>query len=417
MVSTFEQTLQKYAELIVKVGLNLQTGQRLIIHNPRHNGVSIKAAPLIRKIVSNAYQDGARFVDIIWSDEQVNRSRFECAPDDSFEEYPTWQAKAVEEYVRNGDALLTVLSEDPDLLTKQDPERIATTLKTTRKWLKPVNDLISENATNWLVTSAASPGWAEKIFPDVPQEISLEKLWQEIFKICRMEQPDPIEAWRKHDLDLQTRSSYMTRKAYTALRFIGPGTNLTVGMPTGHIWQGGSAVSKNGINFIPNLPTEEIFSMPHKDRVDGVVHATMPLNYGGTLIEDISLTFAAGRVVGLNASKGETLLRRLIETDEGAARLGEVALVPHSSPIAQSGILFYNTLFDENASSHLALGRAYNFNIRDGEAMNEDEFAKAGGNLSLAHVDFMIGSELIDIDGLTEDGSVETIMRAGEWAY
>ena len=209
----------------------------------------------------------------------------------------------------------------------------------------------------------------------------------------------------------------MTNKAYSALRFTGPGTNMTVGMPAGHIWQGGSAISENGIEFIPNLPTEEIFSMPHKNKVDGVVRATIPLNYGGTLIEDISLTFAAGRVVGLSASKGETLLRRLIETDEGAAHLGEIALVPHSSPISQSGILFYNTLFDENASSHLALGRAYNFNIRGGEAMSEAEFAEAGGNFSLAHVDFMIGSDQVDVDGFTESGTVEAIMRNGEWVF
>jgi aminopeptidase len=417
MSSTFERTLEKYADLIVRVGLNLQEGQRLVIHNSRHNGVSIKAAALIRNIVSSAYQNGARFVDILWGDEQVNRTRFECAPADSFEEYPVWQAKAVEEYLRNGDAVLTVLSEDPDLLAKLDPERIATAQRTTRKWLKPSNSLISQNASNWVVTAAASPAWAAKVFPGLSQETSLEKLWRAIFSTCRMDQPDPIEAWQKHNRNLQNWSRYLTDRAYTALRFTGPGTNLTVGMPSGHIWQGGSAVSENGIEFNPNLPTEEIFSMPHKDRVDGVVRATMPLNYGGTLIEDISLTFAGGRVVGLSASKGETLLRRLIETDEGAAHLGEVALVPHSSPISQSGILFYNTLFDENASSHLALGRAYNFNIQGGITMNEAEFAEAGGNLSLAHVDFMIGSDQIDVDGLTGSGTVEAIMRKGEWVF
>jgi aminopeptidase len=417
MSSIFEQTLEKYAELIVNVGLNLQEGQRLVIHNSRHNGVSLKAASLIRKIVSSAYQNGARYVDILWSDEQVNRLRFECAPADSFEEYPVWQAKAIEEYLRNGDAVLTVLSEDPDLLAKQDPERIATAQKTARKWLKPANDLISQNASNWVVTAAASPAWAAKIFPGLSQETALEKLWQAIFKTCRLDHPDPIEAWQRHNHNLQNWSSYMTNKAYTALRFTGPETNLTVGMPAGHIWQGGSAISENGIEFIPNLPTEEIFSMPHKNKVDGVVRATIPLNYGGTLIEDISLTFAAGRVVGLSASKGETLLRRLIETDEGAAHLGEIALVPHSSPISQSGILFYNTLFDENASSHLALGRAYNFNIRGGEAMSEAEFAEAGGNFSLAHVDFMIGSDQVDVDGFTESGTVEAIMRNGEWVF
>jgi len=339
MHSTFEPTLQKYAELIVKIGLNLQTGQRLVIHNSRHNGVSLNAAPLIRKIVASAYQNGARFVDILWSDEQINRLRFESAPADSFEEYPIWQAKAVEEYLRNGDAVLTVLSEDPDLLANLDPEKIAITQKSARKWLKPVNDLISHNATNWVVASAPAPAWANKVFPRLSQENSLEKLWQSIFKTCRLDQEDPIDSWRKHDLDLQTRSSYMTQKAYTALHFTGPGTDLTVGMPDGHIWHGGSAVSENGINFIPNLPTEEIFSMPHKEKVDGVVRASMPLNYAGTLIEDISLTFAGGKVVRLSASKGETLLRRLIETDEGAAHLGEVALVPNSSPIAQSKIL------------------------------------------------------------------------------
>jgi len=235
--------------------------------------------------------------------------------------------------------------------------------------------------------------------------------------MCRLDEADPRAAWQEHIEALERRRAYLNDKAYTALKYTAPGTDLTLGLPEGHIWKGGVDTNAAGTMFVPNLPTEEVFTMPHSQRTNGMVSSTKPLNYGGTLIDNFSLTFQDGRVVGVEAETGRDVLKKLVETDEGAARLGEVALVPHSSPISKFGRLFYNTLFDENASNHVALGQAYNVCVEDGENMAEAEFAEAGGNTSVTHVDFMIGSEEMDIDGVLTDGSTEAVMRDGEWAF
>jgi aminopeptidase len=245
----------------------------------------------------------------------------------------------------------------------------------------------------------------------------MTRLWEAIFRICRLDQPDPVAAWQRHAAELAARRDYLNAKRYTALKYTAPATNFTLGLPDHHLWHGGESQTPQGTTFIANVPTEEVYTMPHKERADGVVSSTKPLSYGGVLIEDFSLTYEQGRVVKVTAKKGEAVLQKLIETDEGSARLGEVALVPHSSPISQSGLLFYNTLFDENASNHIALGRAYRFCLEDGTHMTDEEFAAAGGNDSLTHVDFMIGSADMDVDGLTRDGVVEAVMRGGEWAF
>jgi aminopeptidase len=252
---------------------------------------------------------------------------------------------------------------------------------------------------------------------NLPHDAQQARLWDAIFATCRLDQPDPVAAWEAHIKNLVARCGYLNRKQYAALKLTAPGTDLTIGLPKGHLWQGGHVTSEIGIGFTPNLPTEEIFTLPHRERTEGVVHSSKPLNYSGTMIENFSLTFANGRVVKVAAEKGETLLRKLIETDDGAGRLGEIALVPYSSPVSRSGLLFYNTLFDENAASHIAVGRGYKFSLQGGEKMSNEEFAMGGGNNSLVHEDLMIGSDKMDVDGITAIGAREPLMRSGEWVF
>jgi aminopeptidase len=411
MSHDFEENLRKYAELAVKIGVNVQPGQRVIIQ------AGIGQAILARLIAASAYDAGARLVDVIWEDEQMELIRFQHAPRDSFEEASSWLPNALLEYAQQGDARISIRGNDPDLLKDQNPELVALVRKAGSIKLQPFADLLMRNELSWLVISAPVASWAAKVFPALAAEQQIARLWDMIFDVCRLKQADPIAAWQQHIRQLNTRSEYLNRKQYAALHYRAPGTDLRVGLPKGHIWTSPPAISTKGIAFVPNMPTEEIFTLPHKDQVSGVVTASKPLNYSGTLIENIRLTFAEGRVVDIDAKTGADSLRKLIATDAGAGRLGEVALVPHSSPIAQSGLLFYNTLFDENAASHFALGRAYQSTLAGGTAMSDEDFGQAGGNNSLIHVDFMIGAATMDIDGLTEDGVAEPVMRAGEWAF
>jgi aminopeptidase len=267
------------------------------------------------------------------------------------------------------------------------------------------------------VVAAAGEDWAKKIFPELPASEAQTKLWKAIFETSRIDKPDPIAAWQTHIVNLRKRATYMQSKQYTALHYSAPGTDFTLGLPNGHLWISAQSMAQNGVAFTANMPTEEVFTLPDRNRADGVVTSTFPLSYGGTLIEDFQVTFENGRVVKVNAKKGEAALQKLVDTDEGSHRLGEVALVPASSPIAQRGHLFYNTLFDENASCHIAIGRAYRFTLAGGEELSDDEFVSAGGNVSLNHVDFMIGSPKMDIDGVKPGGSHEPVMRQGEWAF
>jgi aminopeptidase len=266
------------------------------------------------------------------------------------------------------------------------------------------------------VVAASSPGWAARVFPRRSAEAAAARLWEEIGRLCRLDTPDPMAAWETHLSGLERRAAYLNKRRYSALKYTGPGTDLTLGLPEGHIWVSGRTASRAGIPFTANLPTEEVFSIAHKDRVDGWVRSSKPLSYGGTLIDGFSLRFSEGAVVEMKAEKGEAVLKRLLEADNGARRLGEVALVPHSSPISQSGLLFFNTLFDENAASHVALGNAYKFTLQGSESMSQEDFEKAGGNRSSVHVDFKIGSGDLDIDGVLPNGSTEPLMCKGEWA-
>ncbi len=417
MGNHLDRTLALYGDLAVRVALNLQPGQRLLIIGPLANGgCSLEAAPLVRCITESAYKAGASFVETLWGDEALQLSRFTYAPRDSFEQCSAWFGDALARHVHAGHAVISVYANDPDLLKDQPPELLGAVQKSVSRAVRPFREHVSKNGTNWSVIAAASKGWAARVFPNLPAEERLDALWNAIAKLVRLDTPDPVAAWEAHLAALAARRDVLNERRYAALKYRGPGTELTLGLAPGHRWVSGRSTSLQGIAFAPNLPTEEVFTMPHRDRVDGTVTSTKPLSYGGTLIENFSVTFAKGRVVNVTAARGEAVLRDLLATDEGAARLGEVALVPHNSPVAQSGLLFYNTLFDENAASHLALGSAYKFTVAGGEGMSDELFEQAGGNRSATHVDFMIGSPQLDIDAVHADGTIEPLMRNGDWA-
>jgi len=354
---------------------------------------------------------------VMWGDEETELIRFRNAPRDSFTEFPHWKATGPLEYAERGDAVLSISGTNPDLLAGQDPELVSTFQDTAWKQMAPFSKLVSNNAMNWCVIAAARPAWAKKMFPKLTEEKAVAKQWATIFKMCRVDHDDPIAAWEEHIRNLSSRSKYLTKKQFTAFHYKAPGTDLTIGLPPEHIWVSARSLAQNGVDFTANIPTEEAFTLPDRNRADGIVTSTKTLNMSGTLIEDIIVRFENGRVVEARAKTNESFLQKMIATDEGAARLGEVALVPNSSPISKSGLMFHNTLFDENASSHLAIGRAYKFTLVGGTELTDEEFAVRGGNSSLIHVDFMIGSGEMDIDGLTADGRAEPVMRKGEWAF
>jgi len=419
MSSDFEQLLEKYAEVTVKVALNVQPGQRLLIGKPflGNLGTPIELAPLVRLIVAKAYQAGARLVEVLWNDDQLRLIRLQHAPRDSFDEFPTWRTDAATDIAEAGDACLVIYAEDPYLLDDQNPELVTRIRQTALKHSERFAEFQGRNALNWAAIAAPVEGWVDIVLPDVPTEDRTDMLWDMIFKMCRVDQEDPVSAWKDHIKDLVTRRDYLNHKQYDTLKLTAPGTDLSIGLPKNHIWGAAQMTSQNGIDFTANIPTEEVFTLPHFARTEGIVSSTKPLNYGGSLMDKFKLTFSEGRVVDAKCEVGEESLHKLLDMDEGARRLGEIALVPHSSPISQMERLFYNTLIDENAASHIALGRGYKFNLEGGEGMSNEDFASAGGNNSLVHVDFMIGSGDMDVDGLTEDGASEPIMRSGEWTF
>jgi len=412
-----QELLQKYAEAVVRVGVNLHEGQRLVITNATARGVPPAGRALVHEVAKAAYAAGAKYVETIWGDEEMHRIRLQNAPADSFDEYPKFQIDAVMGMIKNGDALLSIYANDPDAFAGLDPERVGAMQKSHLQNYAPISVQVSRNAINWCVVASASPAWAAKMFPDLNAKEAEEKLWQAIFETTRATEPDPVAAWMEHIQNLTKRGKYMQAKKYAALHYKAPGTDLTLGLPKGHRWISARMPAENGVDFTANMPTEEIFTLPDRHRADGTVAATFPLSYGGSLIEDFSVTFENGQITKVSAKKNEAILQNLVNTDDGSKRLGEVALVPASSPIARRGHLFYNTLFDENASCHIAIGRAYRFTLAGGEELNDEEFMAAGGNVSLNHVDFMIGSPQMDIDGITEDGTHEPVMRQGEWAF
>ena len=407
--ASFEDKLDRLAEVAVRVGLNLAAGQELVMTAP------LDALALARRITEHAYRAGAKLVTTLFNDAEATLLRYRHAPDESFDEAPVWLRDGVAAAYRSGAARLAITGSNPALLSGQDPEKVGRANKALSKAMRPALDIITRHDINWTIVAAATPAWAKLVFPGDDQDEALAKLWEAIFQSTRINVPDPIANWRQHAAHLQQRVEFLKTKRYHSIHFRGPGTDLRVGLADDHLWHGGGSTAGNGIFGIANMPTEECFTTPHRNRVEGTVRSTKPLSHQGTLIENIAVRFERGRIVELHASQGEGVLQRMIETDEGARMLGEVALVPHSSPIAQSGVLFWNTLFDENAASHIALGQAYSTCLKNGEKMSPEELAAKGANDSLIHVDWMIGSGEMNVDGLSSDGSTEPLMRRGEW--
>lgn len=406
---THTQKLDLLAEVAVRVGLGLERGQELVMTT------SLDSLALARRITEHAYRAGASQVTTLFSDDEATLMRYRFAPDESFDYASAWLYDGLGTAFKNGAARLAIAGANPSLLSKEDPDKVSRANGALSRAYRPALEFITRHAINWTIVAGATPAWASTMFPEDSPEVALDKLWEAIFHVSRINEADPVAAWRQHDARLHEKADYLNHKRFAALQYRGPGTDFRLGLADDHLWLGGGAAG-NGIYCVPNMPTEEVFSTPHKDRADGVVTATKPLSYQGTLIDGIQVRFEKGRIVEVHASKGEEVLKKLIATDEGAARLGEVALVPHSSPIASSGLLFFNTLFDENAASHIALGQAYSSCLRDGHSLTPQQLAAKGSNESLIHVDWMIGSNLIDIDGITASGEAEPLMRQGEWA-
>ncbi|EFH13276.1 aminopeptidase [Pseudoroseomonas cervicalis] len=402
--------LDRLAEIAVHVGLGgLKPGQELLMT------ASVEALPLVRRITEHAYKAGASLVTTLFSDDECSLARYRFAADGSFDVAPGWMFEGMAAAFRGGAARLAVVGDDPSLLAGQDAEKVARANRARSQAYRPALELITASAINWTLVPFASAAWARAVFPDASPEQAVEQLWNALYASTRVDQADPKAAWAAHNAALMTRRRMLNEKRFRALHFSGPGTDLTVGLADNHAWMGGSSKAANGITGNPNIPTEEVFTTPHAGMTEGTVSATKPLAHQGTLIRDIRVRFEGGRIVEAQASAGDAVLQKMISTDEGARRLGEVALVPHSSPISQSGLLFFNTLFDENAASHIALGQAYKKCFTDSESMSDAEFATRGGNSSLIHVDWMIGSAEVDVDGIRFDGGREPVMRKGEW--
>ncbi|HUY95072.1 MAG TPA: aminopeptidase [Terracidiphilus sp.] len=406
---SFEQKLDQLAHVAVEVGLGLQHGQELVIT------AGVDTVPLVRRITEQAYRAGASLVTTLYTDDEATLLRFRHAPDDAFDHAAGWLYDGMGAAFRGGAARLAITGGNPQLLSSEDPNKVGRANAAVSKAYRPALELITRHAINWTIVAAATPSWAEAMFPNENPATAMAELWEAIFYTSRVIGSDPVAAWRAHDAELQRRAAFMNEKRYHSLQYRGPGTDFRLGLADGHFWMGGGTTAGNGIYCIPNLPTEEIFTTPHRDRAEGTVRASKPLSYQGTMIEGIEVRFAEGRIVQARATRGQEVLEKLISTDDGARRLGEVALVPHSSPIAASGMLFLNTLFDENAASHIALGQAYTTCVMGGDKLTPGELAARGANDSLIHVDWMIGSSELDIDGITAAGAAEPLMRRGEW--
>jgi len=410
-MNNFNSMLEKYAELAVKVGVNIQAGQTLVVNSP------IECAEFTRLVAKVAYKAGAKDVHIEWSDDELTLIKYLNAPEEAFKDFPAWKAASLEELAKNGAAFLSISASNPELLKNVNPERIAEANKARSLAIKNYREYIMNSTVAWSVVSIPTKAWAKKVFSGVSEEEAVAKLWESIFNIVRVDTEDPVEAWNEHLNNMNEKVNFLNEKKFKKLHYVSNGTDLYIELPEKHLWAGGGEYNAKKTYFVANMPTEEVFTLPLKTGVNGIVKSTKPLNYSGNLINNFTLTFKDGKIVDFTAEEGYETLKKLIETDEGSCYLGEVALVPYDSPISNSNIIFYNTLFDENASCHLAFGMAYPICLEGGSEMNEGELEKAGANSSLTHVDFMIGSKDLDILGETVAGEQMQIFKNGNWAF
>ncbi|ADM70142.2 Aminopeptidase 2 [Paenibacillus polymyxa E681] len=409
-MSTFESLLEQYAELVVKVGVNIQPGQVFLVTAP------LETVEFTRLIVSKAYEAGAKYVQVEFEDDSITRSRFEHGDEARFDYYPAWKAEMMEKFAEEGGATLTIKVPNPDLYQGIDPQKVSRATKAAATAREGYAHYTRNAKISWCLIKAPTKAWADKVFADVAEEDRIRVMWDTIFQMNRVDGSDPIQNWQKHLKNLEQLQNKLNHKNYKSLHYRAPGTDLKIELAERHIWRGGGGENAQGIYTVANMPTEEVFTMPKRTGVNGHVTSTMPLNLNGQLVDRITFTFKDGKVTEYTAESGELHLTHLLATDEGACYLGEVALVPHDSPISNLNRIFYNTGIDENASCHLALGSAYPFNMENGTQMNREELLQNGANVSLTHVDFMIGSAELDIDGELQDGSKEAVFRKGNWA-
>jgi aminopeptidase len=402
--------LDRLAEVAIKIGLRLQPGQDLLLTAPT------VALPLVRKIAEHAYKAGAGLVTPFFSDDEITLSRYRFGANESFDRAAGWLYEGMSKAFAGNTARLAIVGDNPMLLSGQDPAKVARASKANSMAYQPALEKIVGFDINWNIIAYPSASWAKQVFPDDSEDVAVTKLADAIFAASRVDKDGAVAAWENHNARLRARTEWLNGQRFSSLHYIGPGTNLTIGLADGHEWQGGASTAKNGITCNANIPTEEVFTTPHARRVSGHVVSSKPLSYQGTLIDNIAVRFEEGRIVEARASRGEEVLNKVLDTDEGARRLGEVALVPHSSPISKSGLLFFNTLFDENAACHIALGQCYSKCFVEGGKLTPEQIASQGGNKSFIHIDWMIGSDQTDIDGVHADGRRVPVFRNGEWA-
>ena len=408
---TFAEKLAAFAELAVKIGVNVQPGQYLLINT------TTDTLAFTREVVKKAYEAGAGRVHVNLTDASFERAFFEHTTVEELEKFPKWIVAQREELIERNGALLWIDAADPDLLAGIEVEKIATHQKVSGAALVNYRKAVMNDDIAWSIIAVPSAKWAAKVFPHLPESEQVDALWDAIFKTVRIGEGDAVTAWQEHVANLEKRAAQLNAKRYKALHYKAPGTDLTIELPEKHIWLTGGSKTPEGTIFIANMPTEEVYTMPAKYGVDGTVSNTKPLVYKGNLIDQFTLTFENGKIVKAHAQVGNDLLQQLITTDEGSSYLGEVALVPHQSPISASNILYYNTLFDENASNHLAIGEAYPTCYEGGRELEPGQLESLGINRSITHEDFMIGSGEMDIDGELADGTREPIFRKGNWAF
>ncbi|RLQ84719.1 aminopeptidase [Planomicrobium sp. Y74] len=407
----FQKKMEQYAELTVYVGLNVQKDQHVLINT------TTDTIEFTRLVVKKAYEAGAKNVHVNYSDPVQTRTHYELAPDEAFTEYPEWSVVQRDEIIEKGGSFLWIDAEDPDLLTGIPAKRLSNSQKAAGKALARYRQAVGSDKVAWSIVAIPSEKWAAKVFPDLAPEQQIEALWEAIFKTVRIGGGDAVALWKEHINFLEKRAAQLNDHRFVKLHYSAPGTDLTIGLPDKHIWMSGASKTPQGNPFIANMPTEEVYTVPLKNGVNGFVRNTKPFVYQGNIIDGFTLTFENGKIVKAEAETGEELLNEMINSDEGAAYLGEVALVPHQSPISDSGLLFFNTLFDENASNHLAIGDSYPTCYEGARDLEREQLAELGLNTSIVHEDFMIGSAEMDIDGITADGSKIPVFRKGNWAF